>query len=77
MQDAVAELGYELILKLAETQQQEAAAIQTFLGLRVAGISLVGDEHEKETIDFLRKTGMPVVESWVIHEPFDMAVGYS
>lgn len=77
MQDAVTELGYELILKLADTQRQEAAAIQTFLGLRVAGIALVGDEHEEEALDLLRKTGVPVVESWVSQEPFDMAVGYS
>ncbi|WP_254690343.1 LacI family DNA-binding transcriptional regulator [Shinella daejeonensis] len=77
MQEAVADLGYELILKLADTQQQEAAAIQTFIGLRVAGITLVGDEHEKDAVELLRKTGVPVVESWVHHAPFDMAVGYS
>jgi len=77
MQDAVAELGYELILKLADTQRQETAAIQTFLRLRVAGIALVGDEHEDEALHLLGKTGVPVVESWVSHDPFDMAVGYS
>ncbi len=77
MQEAVAELGYELILKLADTQKQEAAAIQTFIGLRVAGIALVGDEHEADAIELMRKTGVPVVEAWVHSDPFDMAVGYS
>lgn len=77
MQDAVAEEGYELILKLADTLRHETAAIQTFIGLRAAGIALVGDEHEKEATDLMRKTGVPVVESWVHEAPFDMAVGYS
>jgi LacI family gluconate utilization system Gnt-I transcriptional repressor len=77
MQDAVAEEGYELILKLADTLRHETAAIQTFLGLRVAGIALVGDEHEAAAIDLMHKTGVPVVESWVHETPFDMAVGYS
>ncbi|MDX3927822.1 MAG: LacI family DNA-binding transcriptional regulator [Shinella sp.] len=77
MQDQVAEHGYELILKLADTTRHEAAAIQTFLGLRVAGIALVGDEHESDAVDLMRKTGVPVVESWVHEKPFDMAVGYS
>lgn len=77
MQDAVATQGYQLILKLADSLAQEAAAIRTFVGLRVAGIALVGDEHEQDVRTLLRKTGVPVVESWVHETPFDMAVGYS
>ncbi len=77
MQDAATARGYQLVLKLAESLAQETAAIQTFIGLRVAGIALVGDEHEDAAIDLMRKTGVPVVESWVDQAPFDMAVGYS
>ncbi|MGV2077107.1 MULTISPECIES: LacI family DNA-binding transcriptional regulator [unclassified Rhizobium] len=77
MQDRVTSQGYQLILKLADTVNQEAAAIRTFVGLRVAGIALVGDEHEMDALTLLRKTGTPVVESWVYNNPFDMAVGYS
>ncbi|MGK6317274.1 LacI family DNA-binding transcriptional regulator [Neorhizobium sp. DT-125] len=77
MQDHVATEGYQLILKLADTLSQEASAIRTFVGLRVAGIALVGNEHENDVLTLLRKTGVPVVESWVHHDPFDMAVGYS
>jgi LacI family gluconate utilization system Gnt-I transcriptional repressor len=77
MQDHVADNGYQLILKLADSLSQEAAAIRTFVGLRVAGIALVGDEHEETARSLLRKTGVPVVESWVCTDPFDMAVGYS
>ena len=77
MQDTASEQGYELVLKLADTLEQETAAIQTFLGLRVAGIALVGDQHEDVAIDLMRKTGVPVVESWVHDNPFDLAVGYS
>ncbi|SEP94518.1 transcriptional regulator, LacI family [Faunimonas pinastri] len=76
MQDAVAAHGYELILTLADTTVQEHVAVATFLGLRVAGIILVGNEHEPATIDLLRKTSVPIVETWVIHDPIDMAVGY-
>ncbi|AYD03956.1 LacI family transcriptional regulator (plasmid) [Neorhizobium sp. NCHU2750] len=77
MQDQVAADGYQLILKLADSLSQEASAIRTFVGLRVAGIVLVGDEHETDARTLLRKTGVPVVESWVHENPFDMAVGYS
>jgi LacI family gluconate utilization system Gnt-I transcriptional repressor len=77
MQDHVATEGYQLILKLADTLSQEASAIRTFVGLRVAGIALVGDEHENDVRTLLLKTGVPVVESWVHENPFDMAVGYS
>lgn len=77
MQDQVAAEGYQLILKLADTISQEASAIRTFVGLRVAGIALVGDEHESDVRTLLSKTGVPVVESWVHENPFDMAVGYS
>ena len=77
MQDHASGNGCQLILKLADTANQEAAAIHTFIGLRVAGIALVGDGHEREAITLLRKTGVPVVESWVHEKPFDMAVGYS
>lgn len=77
MQDAAAEDGYELVLKLADTKRQETAAIRTFIGLRVAGLTLVGKEHEDHAVDLLRKTGMPVVETWVHRDPLDMAVGYS
>jgi LacI family gluconate utilization system Gnt-I transcriptional repressor len=77
MQDRAGESGYELILKLAETRQDETAAIQTFIGLRVAGISLVGNQHSEEAIDLIRKTETPVVEGWVTDNVLDMAVGYS
>lgn len=77
MQEHVADNGYQLILKLADSLEQEAAAIRTLIGLRVAGIALVGDEHEDSARTLLKKTGVPVVEAWVHRNPFDMAVGYS
>lgn len=77
MQDRASEDGYELILKLADSMSGESAAIQTFVGLRVAGIALVGAEHDPDALTLLRKADMPVVESWVHGAAFDMAVGYS
>jgi LacI family gluconate utilization system Gnt-I transcriptional repressor len=77
MQDAAAQGGYELVLQIADTKRHEMAAIRTFIGLRVAGLTLVGNEHEDQAADLLRKTGVPVVEAWVHGDPLDMAVGYS
>ncbi len=77
MQDRACEDGYELILKLADSLSAESAAIQTFVGLRVAGITLVGADHDPDALTLLRKAGTPVVESWVDGKAFDMAVGYS
>lgn len=77
MREAAEESGHELVLTLTDTPAQEFAAVQTFIGLRVAGITLVGSQHEPATVDLIRKTGIPVVESWVLEDPVDMAVGFS
>ncbi|WP_245413581.1 LacI family DNA-binding transcriptional regulator [Mangrovicella endophytica] len=75
--EAASECGYELVISLAETPEQELAAVQTFLGLRVAGLILVGSDHERATVDLLRKTPLPVVEAWATSPPVDMGIGYS
>ena len=77
IQEYAAAQGYELVLKLAESCDDEAAAIQTFIGLRVAGIILVGNEHAAGIMDFVLKSATPVVEAWVSNDAVDMAVGYS
>jgi LacI family gluconate utilization system Gnt-I transcriptional repressor len=76
LQDGVAVHDHRLILMLADTPEQELAAVQAFIGLRVAGIVLIGNEHEKATIDLLTKAHIPLVETWLLHDALDMAIGY-
>jgi len=76
MQNAVAEVGYKLVLMLAEGIEQERQAVHTLVGLRVEGIVLVGNEHQADTANLLSKTRTPVVESWALEDAMDMCVGY-
>ena len=76
MQHAVAEVGYKLVLMLAEGIEQERQAVQTLVGLRVEGVVLVGNEHHADTARLLSKTDTPVVESWALEDAMDMCVGY-
>ncbi|WEX08906.1 LacI family DNA-binding transcriptional regulator [Chelativorans sp. AA-79] len=68
--------GHKLIVMVADTLQQEREAVETFIGLRVAGIVLIGNDHDPSTIDLLGKSSIPLVESWLLGEPLDMAIGY-
>ena len=68
--------GHKLVLMLADTQQQERDAIETFIGLRVAGIVLIGNEHDPATLDLLNRSGVPLVESWLLDASLDMTIGY-
>ncbi|GGG84643.1 LacI family transcriptional regulator [Salipiger pallidus] len=61
---AAAERGFELITMIAETPEEELSAVQTLLGLRVAGIALVAGPHAPELRQLLVLAGVPVVESW-------------
>nr|WP_246175138.1 LacI family DNA-binding transcriptional regulator [Paracoccus limosus] len=76
MQQAVNLQGYKLVLMLADTIAQEREAVETLIGLRVAGLVLVGNEHDPATVSLLRKVDVPVVESWTHGDAMDMGVGY-
>ncbi|WP_226628215.1 LacI family DNA-binding transcriptional regulator [Alloyangia pacifica] len=56
--------GLKLITMIAETEEEELSAVQTLLGLRVAGIALVAAPHAPELRQLLARSGTPVVESW-------------
>jgi len=71
--------GYQLILgQTGYDRAREAALLQTMIGRRVDGIivaGLLGTEAAGKT---LRRSGIPVVETWdLTPHPFDMAVGFS
>jgi len=68
--------GRKLVLMLADTPEQEREAVEAFIGLRVAGMVLIGNNHLAETVDLVAKAHIPVVESWLAGEGLDMAIGY-
>lgn len=76
MQQAVARNGYKLVLMLADTMAQERSAVEALIGLRVAGLVLVGNEHDPATVTLLHKVDVPVVEAWTHGGAMDMGVGY-
>lgn len=76
MQQSVAKEGYKLVLMLADTMAQERAAVEALIGLRVAGLVLVGGDHDPATVTLLQKVDVPVVEAWTYGGAMDMGVGY-
>lgn len=73
---AAAERGLDVITMIAETPQEEMRSVQTLLGLRVAGLVLVGGPHAPELRGLVEKSGVPVVESWASDAPIGRGVGY-
>lgn len=73
---AAAERGYQLITMIAETPEEELAAAQTLLGLRVAGLALVAGPHLPELRRLLDRADTPVVESWGGDQAIGRGVGY-
>ncbi len=68
--------GRKLVLMLADTPAQELEAVEAFIGLRVAGMVLIGNNHLAETADLIGKGHIPLVESWLQGDALDMAIGY-
>jgi len=78
LEDRLHALDYQLMLAVASTPEREYASVRTFIERRADGIVLTGVEHDHPTIDLLRSTGLPVVETWSLRGPFiDMGVGFS
>ncbi|WP_238120978.1 MULTISPECIES: LacI family DNA-binding transcriptional regulator [unclassified Xanthobacter] len=76
MQNCANAHGYKLVLMLADTIEQERSAIEALIGLRVAGLVLVGTEHAPEAMTLLKRSGIPVVESWTPAGAMDLGVGF-
>ncbi len=73
---AASRLGLEIITIIAETAEDEARAVQTLLGLRVAGLVLVGGDHSPASRRLIEKSQVPVVESWSSDSHLGMSVSY-
>tara|TARA_R110000737_G_scaffold334651_1_gene353036 strand:- start:1202 stop:2008 length:807 start_codon:yes stop_codon:yes gene_type:complete len=68
--------GHKLITMIAETPEEELSAVQTLVGLRVAGIALVAGPHAPALEPLLDLSGMRTVESWGGAEAIGCGVGY-
>jgi LacI family gluconate utilization system Gnt-I transcriptional repressor len=81
----LAEGGYQLLLgQSAYRNADEDALVEAFLGRRVDGLVLTGCGQTRALRARLRKTGVPVVQTWDLPESgaqtasvLDMAVGFS
>ncbi len=58
--------------------EREETLLGELLAQRPAGIVLIGQDHTQQTVDMLRRAGVPVVELLEIDkQPVDMCVGFS
>jgi LacI family gluconate utilization system Gnt-I transcriptional repressor len=78
LSDHLSEHGFQLLLAVADTPERELQAVEAVLGRRPDGIILTGNEHLPETVQLLRQSGVPTVETWILSEPIlDMAAGFA
>ena len=69
--------GYQLVLSVIARPARDHAAVRTLIGRRVDGIVLTGADRDATTRNLIKKSEMPVVETWDLDGPFiDMGVGF-
>ena len=75
----LAPAGYQLLLGMSHYSKiAELDLVRTFLGHRVDGLLLTGQDHAPECAALLQRAGMPTVEMFeYIAEPIDIGVGSS
>ena len=76
LRSAANEAGREVITMIAETPEDELSAVETLLGLRVAGIAVVGGARHDLTRALLSRSGVPVAESWASEQPIGFGIHY-
>jgi LacI family gluconate utilization system Gnt-I transcriptional repressor len=77
--DVLEPAGYQLLLGNSHfSRSNEMALVRTFLGHRVDGIILTGQDHAEECLDMLRRARTPMVEMFDYNpDPLDLSVGSS
>jgi LacI family gluconate utilization system Gnt-I transcriptional repressor len=77
--DVLGSAGYQLLLAhTGYSEQHELEAVRTFLGHRVDAMLVTGTHHTSECEALLRKSGVPVVETFEFtSSPIDLNVGFS
>lgn len=73
---AARETGRRIILSFADSPESEAEAVETFIGLRVGGVVLIGGDHSPSTLQLLRQTATPFIETWLLPADAGKGVGY-
>lgn len=75
----LADAGYQLILgQTGYDAQREESVISTMIGRQPDGIVMTGMVQSERARDRLRRSGIPIVETWDMgSEPVDMVVGFS
>lgn len=71
--------GYQVFLGHTDYMAgREESLVRSFSGRRPDGFFIIGTRHTQETTALLKRTGVPVVESWSwTNRPVDMLVGFS
>lgn len=71
--------GYQLILgQTAYDAEREEAVLNTMIGRQPDGLVMTGLVQSQRARDRLRRSGIPVVETWDLSDrPVDMVVGFS
>ncbi|WP_161138786.1 LacI family DNA-binding transcriptional regulator [Propylenella binzhouense] len=78
LERALTRAGYHLIISMVETDEKELPAMTALVGRRVDGIVIAGNILTESARELLRKTTIPVVETWNINGPaIDMVAGFS
>lgn len=79
MTEALYAAGYQVILgQSGYDQTREDGLLAAMLGRQPDGIVVTGLVYSDKTRDLLRRTRIPVVETWDLsHDPVDMLVGFS
>lgn len=75
----LATAGYQLILgQTSYDAAQEESVLEAMIGRQPDGIFMTGLVQSQKARDRLRRSGIPVVESWDLSDrPVDMVVGFS
>src|SRR5690606_20417605 len=79
MNEVLGENGFSLIIAHSGyCAEREEQLLRGLLGYQPDAVVLTGFTHTRATRTLLRKTGIPIVETWNVGpEPIDMAVGFS
>lgn len=79
MTDVLSTHGYNVLVALTNySHEEELRHVLSFVGQRVAGLSLTGSSHADRARSLLKNAGIPVVEVSSVDLPaMDMLVGFS
>jgi len=71
--------GYQILLgNTGYDPEREETLVRSFLGRGPDGILLTGTRHSRKIVNLIRRSNVPVVETWEwVHKPIDLLVGFS